>query len=160
MVAPCSQYALGALKCKSVSLLSGCDKAHQCVPCCDITTFFWTSPMTSQAKNDLCRPAMTYIDLPPSCWSLYGKTGSNSVTLGSSSTNMNIIIFVLEIVLKLNQNWRGWNFRQPPTLFRRPSPATYFIAFSLNTNYYALRHKTGHKTQVPDPFLGAEGKWA
>lgn len=152
-------WHLGALKCKSVALLSGCDKAHQCTWCCDITTFFWTPPVTSQAKNDLCRPAPTYVVLPHCYWSLYGKTGSNSVTLVCSSTYMNIGIFVLEITLKLNQIWMCWNFRQHPTLHRRPSPPTDFLIFALNTNYYSLRHKTGHKMQN-DSFFGAEGRWA
>lgn len=153
-------WRLGALKCESVTLLSGCDKAHQCAWCCDITTFFWTPPMISQVTNDLCRPAMTYVDLLHCRWNLCGKTGSHSATLGSSSTYMNIVIFVLEIIPKLNQIWMCWNFRQPPPLLRRPSPPTDFLIFSLKTNYYSLRHKTGHKIQVPDSFLGAEGRWA
>lgn len=71
---------------------------------------------------------MTCSALPHCCWSLYGKTGSNSATQGSRlhkvviSVTWTLSPLCWRFILKLNPIWMCWSFRQPPPLLRRPSP--------------------------------------
>lgn len=96
----------------------------------------------SQWMN-LFRPSMTYMDLTHWSWSSYGKTGGNSVTLHSSSTYINVAIFVFEIDLKLNQIWTHWNFLShlPPPLQKSVWTLIYRSVSHVLTNMAASSSK-------------------
>lgn len=124
LVSPCPWYnALMPQKVK-VSLPPRCEKPKTGA----VSLRYFSVNETIQTLHDLTHCS----------WGSYCKTGGNSVPLHSSSTYINIAIFVFEIDLKLNQVWNVLKFQAALTTPQETITSHRFSYFLLKNKLFCL----------------------